>query len=219
MQTFKQSFAAVALVAAVGLIVPGSLGGSVVADVTHNPHLNQYNDPFPLSCDLDGDSSNDTTYVASHYEAPYYFQSVAKSESWHDRDSNTIMTQHERIDVLRADYVALAPVPLGYPSTFTDNTVEWYDYYNGSDVYRIPPGRKMVRCVNISEPYEYTNSEFEAGLDQEHQIAADVPYDEVDYQLFVVKLSASGKTAKGKGQTYHAHKHHGKHHGKGKHHN
>lgn len=217
MQTFKQSFAAVALVASLGLIVPGSFGGSVVADVTHNPHLNLISDPFPVSCDLDGDSSNDTTYVASHYEATYYFQSVAKSESWHDLHSNTIMTQNERIDVLRGDYVAQDAVPPGYPSTFTDNTVEWYDYFNGDNVYRIPKGRKMVRCINISESYDDLYSPELAALDQEQQIAPNVPYKVVDYQLFMVKLSASGKTANGKSQAYQPHKHHSKHGGKHRH--
>src|SRR4051812_3187452 len=53
----KQGMAAIGLVASLGLIVPSTFGGSASADVSHNPHLNQYNDPFPLSCDLDGNST------------------------------------------------------------------------------------------------------------------------------------------------------------------
>lgn len=48
-----QRMAAVVLVTSLGLIVPGSFGGSVSADISHNPNLN---DPFTLECDLDGNS-------------------------------------------------------------------------------------------------------------------------------------------------------------------
>ncbi len=194
MRMLKQGTAAIALVVSLGLIVPGSFGGPVSADITHNPNLN-LDDPFPMACDLDGDSNNDTEYVKSHYETTYDFRSTANSFVWHDLNSNTVMTQRERIDVLQVDYVALTAVPPSYPSVFTDYTAEWFDVFFAPDIYLKgkPNGRKTVRCVNIAAPYEYTNSVEEAELDKEGQIAAGVPYSEIDYQLFEVKLSASGK--------------------------
>jgi hypothetical protein len=194
MLKLKQGTAAVALVVSLGLIVPSSFGGPASADISHNPNRDQT--PFTLHCDLNGDSNADTEYVASHYEVTYDFVQIENkregSKSFHDLESKTVMTHSERIDVLQAEYEALTAVPAGYPVHFIDTTVEWFDEFFAGDVYPHgkPKGRKTVRCVNISDPYEFTVPADEAALDQEQQVAADVTYDETDWQLFEVVLTA-----------------------------
>ena len=222
MKMGKQVVTALALVASLGFVVPSTLGGSVSADISHNPNLN-LDDPFPMACDLDGDSNDDTTYVPSHYETTYNFLSTANSRVFHDPNSNTVMTQRERIDVLQAEYVPLPPEEPGDPegTYLLDTEVEWFDEFFADDIYPHgkPKGRKTVRCVNIADPYEWTIPAEEAVL--ESRLVEGATYLETDWQLFEVMLSASGK-AKAQAQHKHKggkhrhhkrdHKHHSRHH-------
>ena len=200
MNTFRQGMAAVGLVATLGLIVPSALGGSAAADISHNP--NHDLTPFELTCDLDGDSNGDTTYVPSHYETTYTFVSTANSKALHDQNSNTVLTQRERIDVLQAEYSAQTP---GVTS-FIDTNVEWFDVFEAPNVYPHgkPKGRKTVRCINIAAPYKYTASADDVKL--EPRLVEGATYLETDYQLYEAMLSASGKVT---AQAHHSHKHRG----------
>jgi hypothetical protein len=198
----KRGMAAIGLVASLGLVVPSTFGGSVSADITHNPHVH-LNNEFTLACDLDGDSKNDTTYVPSHYEKTYTFVSSTEDEKlYHDLNSNTVLKFRDRFDVLRADYI----VPDDDDLSFIDDYVEWFDR---SDVSSPPEQRKTVRCVNIADSYPYTATADDVLV--EPRFVAGVTYDETDYQLYWAVLSAGGKIANGKAQAHHAHKHRGKH--------
>ena len=86
MNTLRQGMAAVGLVATLGLVVPSTLGGSVSADISHNPNRDQT--PFTLHCDLDGDSNADTEYVASHYETTYDFVQIENK-----RDGSRVLSR------------------------------------------------------------------------------------------------------------------------------
>lgn len=134
-----------------GLVIPGTFGVSVHAETASDPIT------FPLQCDLDGNSRNDTRYVASHYEQSYTFVSTDDEASFHDTKQLAWFTQEERIDVLQAKYVRLTG-PGGQPDpdpakSFTDTTVEWFDVFYAPEVY--PDGKPKgptVRCINIADP-------------------------------------------------------------------
>lgn len=133
------------------------------------------------------------------------------------------MTQHERIDVLQAEYVPHPAGQPGDPAYVLDTEVEWFDEFFADDVYPHgkPKGRKTVRCVNISDPYEWTIPAEEAAL--EPRLVEGATYLETDWQLFEVMLSKGGQRVRAAGtddapsaDRPHKAKKQGKHRGKGK---
>jgi hypothetical protein len=214
MLKLKQGTAAIVLVVSLGMIAPGSFGGPASADRSDNPNLALDDDPFPLRCDLNGDSDGDTAYVESHYEAEYNFLSTANSRVLYDPDSDTSLTQRTRIDVLQVEYAPLPDQP-DDPEYLLDTEVEWFDEWEAPYVYPHgkPKGRKTVRCVNISDAYKWTISEEEAEM--EPRLVEGATYLETDWQLYDVMLTASGKRTAQANDMPKAKKQ-GKHRGKGK---
>jgi hypothetical protein len=144
MPKLRQVTAAIALVVSLGLIVPGSLGGSVLADIKPPPHENPQSVDTIFECDLDGNGS---------YETPYELVSTFGARMWQDQNSNTIIVQRLRVDVLDSFYTVLDD-PTGTAVDFADPDVYWFDgpqdYPNGK-----PKGWQTVRCTEIVE-YGYS---------------------------------------------------------------
>src|SRR5262245_54240077 len=83
MRKLKQGPAAIALVVSLGLIAPGSFGGSVSADVSSNSRNFV---PTTLNCDLDGDGD---FHGANDKE--YELVSTFSSTMWQDKNSTTVV--------------------------------------------------------------------------------------------------------------------------------
>lgn len=102
MNRLGQGMATVGLVASLGLVVPGSFGGSASAD----PALNDHNNTFPLAldCDLDRDGV---------YETGYETVSTAGAFAFHDTNSSTVLVIS--FGEVHRDYTALPPDEPGGP--------------------------------------------------------------------------------------------------------
>ena len=114
MPMLKQGTAAIALVATLGLVVPGTFGGSASADISDHGQGPYVDTTF--TCDLDGDGTYET----------YDLVSTSESVMWQDTKSNTVIVQRLRVDVLDSFY-EVQDDPTGTADDFADPDVYWFD--------------------------------------------------------------------------------------------
>ena len=211
MLKLKRGTAAIALVVTLGLIAPGSLGGSALADIKPPPNENVRNPQYVetvFECDLDGNGS---------YETPYELVSTFNSTMWQDKNSSTIIVQRLRVDVLDSFYTVLDD-PTGTAVDFADPDVYWFDAQDYSQGGGKPNGWETVRCTEIVEygwspfPSESTpefneehglsfvqtdECEVFGDLEDPSEVDDCVTYLETDTNLYDVTISG-GKGAKAK---------------------
>lgn len=186
MLNLKQGTAAIALVVSLGLIAPGSLGGSALADVKPPPNDNVRNPQYVetvFNCDLDG---------VEGYETPYELVSTFGAKMWQDKNSTTVLVQRLRVDVIDSYYEVLDD-PTGTAVDFADPDVYWFDgpqdYPNGK-----PKGWQTVRCTEVVS-YEYTATAEDAAL-AHLSFVEGVTYIETDTNLYDVTIGGNGPKAK-----------------------
>lgn len=189
MQTFKQGIAAVALIVSLGLVVPGLLVGSARAGLENSGGHNPQRVDTTFNCDLNGDGS---------YETSYELVSTFSSTMWQDKNSNKVIVQRLRVDVIDSYYVD----PTGVAAPVLDPDVYWFDgpqsYDQGGGK---PKGWKTVRCTEIvSYLYTATADDVALGLG----FIEGVEYLETDTNLYDVTVSPAGggnaKAAKAEGK-------------------
>jgi hypothetical protein len=218
MHKLKQGTAAIALVATLGLVVPSTFGGSASADISDHDQ-----DPYvdtTFTCDLDGDGYIEETtdgVVVHGYDDTFELVSTEKALVWQDTNSNTVIGQRLRVDVLDSFYEVLDD-PSGTAENVADPDVYWF---NGPQVYSQgggkPKGWQTVRCTEVIS-YEYT-----ANFDDEQLglgFVEDVLYLETDTNLYDVTISharSGAVKAASADDGKHKAKNGGKHRSKSKH--
>jgi hypothetical protein len=180
----KRGIAIVALIATLGLIVPGTFGESASANQEnsrgHNPNLVE----TVFNCDRDGNGS---------YETPYELVSTFSSTMWQDKNSTAVLVQRLRVDVIDSFYTALPAENPGDPVgvDFADPGVYWFDgpqdYSQGGGK---PKGWKTVRCTEVvSYPYTATHDDALLGIG----FVEGARYTETDTNLYDVTISPNGQ--------------------------
>jgi hypothetical protein len=194
MLNLKQGTTAIVLVASLGMIVPGSFGGQVAADVNSARHHNP-NGAVPMGattyffhCDLDGDAipaPEDLELYETKYELDSTFNSMAR----HVQSGNLVLMRRQQIDILDSWYEVVDPESTS-PDVY-DPDVYWYEgpeeYPQGGGK---PNGWKTVRCTSIASDYYTANADdVLLGLG----FVEGELYIEYDLKLWDVTLSQAGK--------------------------
>jgi hypothetical protein len=166
----KQGMAAIALVVSLGLIVPGSFGGSASADVSRKWGLQ----PMAIACDLNGDAADGNEYVSEVMSADKEFTNahttgfqVFKMATLQDVNSSLVFvaqsgsvettytaidhdfdaeTNPQDITRLADDDPRLAG---GYPAVFSIPPGHPYSYFDedGFSIGKSTNKQNLVDCV------------------------------------------------------------------------
>jgi hypothetical protein len=157
MLRLKQGMAAIVLVASLGMIVPGSFGGQVAADVEdsrpNNPNLA---DPYSFDCDVVG--------VVGDYETTYVLASTFNAQGRHVQGSNLVLMSRYRYDI-KDDHYEVVQDPTGTAVDFDDPDTYWFDspgnaLPNGGN----PKGWKTVLCRNEGIEDDYVPNQDDLDL-------------------------------------------------------